>query len=194
MPICFNQILCGLLGEFTKSRLRFAGFSASSSDVTFNSVASHARRGFPAGVNLADLSDCSSSFCLGRYPPRFLRGCGFDGTSASEAIGARTPAATRNVLGNLRTPANVADASAPTISPSTARAATARRHPRLVGIEAGFDRTLEVAELDLDHTRAKEPVQAIELRANSVGMHESVPLPDPADRVSGLALAGMERG
>jgi hypothetical protein len=184
LPICFNQILCGLPGEFTKSRLRLAGFSPSSSDVTFDSIASHARRGFPAGVNLADLSDRSSSFCLGRYPPRFLRGCGFDRTSASKAIGARTPAAARNALGNLRTPASA-------IRPLSARAATTRRHTGLVGIETRFDGALQLAQFGLDHTCAKEPVQAMELCADSSGMHEAVPLSDPADRVSARALAGI---
>jgi hypothetical protein len=55
----------------------------------------------------------------------------------------------------------------------------------LIGIEAGFDRTLEVAELGLDDACVKQPVQAIELCADSVGMHEAASLSDPADRVSG---------
>ena len=67
-------------------------------------------------------------------------------------------------------------------------------HAGLVRIKAGLDRTLQLAELGLDHTRTKEPVKAIELRADRVGMHESVPLSDPVDRVSGLALAGMLGG
>jgi len=71
---------------------------------------------------------------------------------------------------------------------------TARRHAGLVRIEAGFDRTLEVAKLALDYPCAEEPVQAMELRADSVGMHEAASLSEPADRLSALALAGMMRG
>jgi hypothetical protein len=50
---------------------------------------------------------------------------------------------------------------------------------------------LEVAQLDLHHLRAKQPVQAMEMRIDGVGMHEAVPLSDPADRVSALVLAGI---
>jgi hypothetical protein len=64
----------------------------------------------------------------------------------------------------------------------------------LVGVEASFNRALQLAQLDLDDMRAKQPVQAMEMRTDSVGMHEAVPLSDPADRVSALALAGMKRG
>jgi hypothetical protein len=64
----------------------------------------------------------------------------------------------------------------------------------LIAIEAGFDRALEITKLGLDHACAKEPVQAMELRADSVGMHEAASLSDPADRVGPLASAGMERG
>ena len=57
-----------------------------------------------------------------------------------------------------------------------------------------FDRAFEVAELGLHQACAKEPVQAMEMRADSVGMHEAASLSDPADRVGSLALAGIERG
>jgi hypothetical protein len=46
-------------------------------------------------------------------------------------------------------------------------------------------------QLGLDHARVKGPAQAMELRADILGMREAVSLSDPADRVSGLAQAGI---
>ena len=190
LSISGGQIFRGLSGEFTKSRLRFLRLNFERSDFPFYGFRG-ARLRAPTGIEFSNLADCPGRLCLGNCVPSFLRGrrCGKLATSQSDL--ARAASRPRYVLRYLC--ANAA-ASTPAIRPSSAGASAAGRHARLIRVEAGFDRTLEVAQLGLDHACADKPVQAKQLRADSISMHDAVPLSDPADRVSGPALAGILRG
>jgi hypothetical protein len=185
LSISGGQVFRGLLGEFTKPRLRFLRLSFEGSDFPFYGFRGVRLRA-PTWIEVSNLTGCLSRSCLGNCVPSFLRGRRRSKLAASQSDLTRAATRPRRVLRYLR-----ANASTTTpISPSPARAATARRNTRLIRVEAGFDGALEVAQLDLHHLRAKQPVQAMEMRIDGVGMHEAVPLSDPADRVSALVLAG----
>lgn len=172
--------------KLCRARFCFVRLSLSGGNFAFDSFGETGRRA-PIWVKFLYAANCCFRPALRDGQPSLLRRRGVDESPTSQSNLTRAATRARNVLGDLRTPASA-------IRPFSARASAACRHPRLVRIEAGFDRAFELAQLGLDPARAKEPVQAMELRADSVGMQEAVPLSDPADRVSALTLAGILRG
>jgi hypothetical protein len=64
LSISGSEFFRGLLGEFTKPRLRFLRLSFERGDFPFNGFRG-ARLRAPTGIEFSNLADCPGSLCLG---------------------------------------------------------------------------------------------------------------------------------